>query len=50
LRGPLQALGHWAVGNQRAMAEARRRFDAASERSRPPERTQGRRTVAARAG
>jgi DNA-binding HxlR family transcriptional regulator len=50
LRVPLQALGHWAVGNQRAMAEARRRFNAASERSRPPERTQSRRTVAARAG
>ena len=48
LRVPLQALGHWAVGNQHAMAEARRRFDAAGHKSRPPERTHGRRPMAAR--
>ena len=47
LRVPLQALGRWAVGNQRAMAEARLRFDAAGHRSRSPARTQGRRPMAA---
>jgi DNA-binding HxlR family transcriptional regulator len=50
LRVPLQALGHWAVRNQHAMAEARRSFDAAGHKSRSPTRTQGRRPMAARAG
>ena len=30
LRVPVDALGRWAVANQAAMADARRRFDAAS--------------------
>ena len=46
LRVPLQAVGQWAVVNQHAMAEARRRFGVASKRSRPPQRTQGQRTMA----
>jgi DNA-binding HxlR family transcriptional regulator len=33
LRVPVQALGEWALANQKAMAEARRRFDAASARA-----------------
>ncbi len=34
LRTPVQALGEWALRNQTAMADARRRFDVASARTR----------------
>ena len=51
LRVPLQAVGEWAVANQHAMAEARRRFDAASKRPRPWARAMGgRRTIGAGPG
>ncbi len=34
LRAPVQQLGEWALRNQAAMADARRRFDVASARAR----------------
>jgi len=33
LRVPVQALGEWALRNQRTMADARRRFDATAPRA-----------------